>query len=97
VRYGDWKLNLLGKFSEKEQQNIQKSTYKSTQFSAHAELYDLRSDPGETTDIADKHPEIVDKILKLAEQQKSLLGEYTEKGPEVRKTIVIESPTTIIK
>jgi len=97
VRYGDWKLNLLGQFSEEEQQNIQKSAYKMTKFASQLELYNLNTDPGETNNIANEHPDVVDMILKLAEKEKTALGEYTNKGLEVRKTILIDSPETLIK
>jgi len=97
VRYGDWKLSLLGQFSESEQQNILKSTYKSTKFSDQIELYNLRSDPGETINVAETHPEIVDQLWKLVEKEKNALGEWTNKGPEVRKTISVQSPKSLIK
>ncbi len=97
VRYGDWKLSLLGQFSEREQQNILKSTYRSTQFSDQIELYNLRSDPGETTNVADKNPEIIAQLQKMAEKEINALGEWTHKGPEVRKTIIIDSPKPLIK
>jgi len=97
VRYGDWKLNLLGQFSESEQQNILKSTYKSTKFSEQIELYNLRSDPGETRNLADKNPEIVAQLLKMVEHQKKALGQWTNRGPEVRKTISVESPKALIE
>ena len=29
----------------------------------NGELYDLKADPGETTDVADSHPEIVTRML----------------------------------
>jgi arylsulfatase A-like enzyme len=96
VRLGDWKLVLLGTFSESEQQNILKGARK-TQFSDQIELYNLRSDPGETTNIADKNPEIVETLLKLVEKQKKALGEWTDQGPEVRKTIFIDSPKPLIR
>lgn len=97
VRFGDWKLSLLGQFTEEEQQNILKSTYKSTQFTDHIELYDLRKDPRETSNIADKNPEIVTQLLEMVEKEKNALGEWTNKGPEVRKTILIDSPKALIK
>ncbi len=97
VRYGDWKLNLLGRFSKEEQQNILKSTYGQTVFPDNIELYNLRSDPCEKTNVADKNYEIVTQIQKLAEKEISALGEWTNKGPEVRKTIYIDSPETLLK
>ena len=33
------------------------------------ELYDLESDPGETTNIAAEHPEIVSKIKTIMEEE----------------------------
>jgi len=97
VRYGDWKLNLLGQFSKTEQQNIMKSTYGIVRFSDYIELYNLRDDPGEMNDVSKKYPEIVKEILEMAEKEKSALGEWTNKGPEVRKTISIESPKLLLK
>jgi arylsulfatase A-like enzyme len=97
VRYGDWKVNLLGRFSEEEQLEIMKSTYRSTRFSDHIELYNLREDPGETNDVSEKYPDMVALILKLAEEERIALGEYTRHGPEVRKTISVESPVTLIE
>ncbi len=98
VRYGDWKLSLLSQFSKEAQQNIMKSTYNVTHlFPDHLELYNLSEDPGEMNDVSEKHPEIVAEILKLAEKEKSALGEYHNKGPEVRKTIYVESPKALIR
>lgn len=97
VRYGDWKLNLLNSFSEQDKQNIQKSTYKNVQFSDRPELYNLKNDPGEKNDVSTEHPEVVDKILKMAEKEKAALGEYTNQGPEVRKTVYVESPKGLIQ
>jgi hypothetical protein len=90
-------VNLLGRFTEEEQLEIMNSTYRSTRFSEHIELYNLREDPGETNDVSEKNPEMVALILKLAEAEKTALGEYARKGPEVRKTLSNESPVTLIE
>jgi arylsulfatase A-like enzyme len=97
VRYGDWKVSLLGGYSEEQQQEILNSTYRSALFSDHIELYNLREDPGESNDVSEEHPEMVSLILKLAEEEINALGEYSRQGPEVRKTILIESPVTLIE
>ena len=59
VRVGDWKYlrqNLnLGKKAKK--------------LPSAPELYDLATDPGETTDVAAKHPEIVAKLRAIAERE----------------------------
>ena len=97
VRYGDWKLNILAEVTEEERENIRKSSYGSVQATDGIELYDLRKDPGESTNVADQNPEIVSQLLELAENEKSALGEWTSKGPEVRKTIWVESPVPLVK
>ena len=97
VRYGDWKLSLLGQFTEEEQQNIKKSTYGIEPFTDRVELFNLRDDPREEQDVSDKHPDIVAKIMKMAEEEKNALGQWNDKGPEVRKTIYVESPVPLIK
>lgn len=97
IRYGDWKLSLRGQFSQEEQQNIKGSTYRINQFLDHNELYNLRDDPGEQMDISEKHPDMVKKLLGLAEKEKLALGEFTISGPEVRKTLVIKSPVPLIR
>ncbi len=38
-------------------------------------LFDLDTDPGETTDVSDKHPEIVKRLAELAETYRSELGD----------------------
>lgn len=42
-------------------------------------LYDLRADVGETNDVADAHPEVVARLLKLAEQAREDLGDTLTK------------------
>ena len=56
------------------------------------ELYDLASDPGETSDIAARHPDIVKQLLAVAEQARVDLGDsLTERqGRGVRPSGVIE-------
>jgi arylsulfatase len=46
----------------------------------------LRSDPGETTDVAAQHPEIVKKLSGLAEAMRAELGDELtgRKGAHVR-------------
>jgi arylsulfatase len=47
--------------------------YQSTK--AGLELYDLRHDVGETRNLATQHPEIVDRLLRLAEMARDDLGD----------------------
>jgi arylsulfatase A len=43
------------------------------------ELYDLRSDPAETTNVAGEHPEIVQRLLGFAEEARADLGDAVTK------------------
>ena len=54
VRYKDWKLVLAGEHRT--------GNFESPQ------LYNLKNDIGETTNVADSHPNVVDEILTLANQ-----------------------------
>jgi hypothetical protein len=38
-------------------------------------LYDLDNDPAETTDVAAEHPEVVERLLVLAEDARAELGD----------------------
>jgi arylsulfatase A len=96
VRYGDWKLNLLGSFSDHERENIIKSTYNLTQFPPKIELYNLKEDPSESKDLAEAYPEIIEQLMDLAQQQKKELGQYDQYGPGVRRTIQVESPAFLL-
>ena len=97
VRFGDWKLNLLGQFDAGIQENILESTYKIVEFPEKIVLYNLRSDPREDTDVSDQYPQIVRQLLELVRAQKAALGEFTNKGPEVRETMMVESAEVLIK
>jgi arylsulfatase A len=97
VRYGEWKVNMLAQFSEEQRADIMKSTYNNTRFPDRIELYNLNSDPGELKDVSDGNPEVVRKLMGMAEKQRSELGEYTNKGPEVRKTLSVETPEYLVR
>ncbi|WP_435010727.1 sulfatase family protein [Tundrisphaera lichenicola] len=43
------------------------------------ELYDLQADLGESTDVAKEHPEVVEKLLDIAEKARDDLGDSIEK------------------
>lgn len=60
VRAGDWKL---------VRQNLNPGSRLQNPPAPTTELYDLAKDPGETTDVAAQHPDIVQKLLALAGRQ----------------------------
>jgi arylsulfatase A len=45
------------------------------------ELYDLVSDPGETTDVAGREPEVVTRLLSLADRAREDLGDSLRQQP----------------
>ena len=49
-------------------------------------LFDLRADPGEDRDVKEMHPEIVERLTKIADQYRKELGDAltNQKGSEVR-------------
>jgi len=50
-----------------------------------AALYDLANDIGEAKNVADKHPDIVKQLNKLADDARADLGDKGIKGANVRK------------
>jgi arylsulfatase A-like enzyme len=54
------------------------------QASTGLELYDLEKDIGETTDVADRYPQVVAHLQALAEQAREDLGDMEREGTGVR-------------
>lgn len=49
-------------------------------------LFHLGNDRGETTDVAAANPEVVEELLKLADEARSELGEFMQRGSGQRAT-----------
>ena len=49
-------------------------------------LYNLRTDPGESQDVAEENPEVVGQLQRLAEEMRKELGEYMQPGKGQRPT-----------
>jgi arylsulfatase len=60
VRMGDWKLVRQHLNPGPKQKNPRPAT---------TELYDLKNDPSEKSDVAARHPEIVEKLSAMAREQ----------------------------
>lgn len=90
IRKGDWKIHL----PRSPQQIPFWQGGKGITTLDEPLLYDLKSDPGESKNVADEHPEIVTELTKLAEQTREQLGEYGQRGDAQRATgsIYPESP-----
>ncbi len=77
VRMGRWKLHFPHEYRTLGGQpggaGGKPAPYKTAKIGLS--LFDLQTDPGETTNLADKHPDIVAKIQALADQMRAELGD----------------------
>jgi arylsulfatase A len=97
VRSGPWKLmlphtyrSLQGRAGGRDGVPARYDAVKITQ----PELYNLKDDIGEKTDVAEQHPEIVQRLLAFAEQARSELGDSltNRTGSGVREPGRVPSP-----
>ena len=58
-------------------------------------LYDLKSDVGETTDLKTDHPDVVKRLLSLADQARQDLGDGRRKGLNQRPAGYVVDPVTL--
>jgi arylsulfatase len=87
VRQGKWKLLL-----PRDEEPIGAAPFSRNTHIAPADrvgfaepfLVDLESDIGETTDVSDRHPDVVERLLALAESMRSDLGDYDRVGKNMR-------------
>ncbi len=81
LRSGDWKLMLP--HTSRTVGNQPKATggipVKYSALPVGLELYNLRSDPGETRNVAAEHPQILTRLLALAEDARQDLGDSLTK------------------
>ena len=59
-------------------------------------LYDLKSDKGETTDVAEANPDVVRALLNISQSTRLELGEFMKRGKAQRPTGSIFPEATII-
>ena len=69
VRIGDWKGIRQGMMPEAGKAKNKAKAQAGAAPNMHVQLYNLRSDPHETTDVSAQHPEIVAQIEKLMREQ----------------------------
>lgn len=87
VRQGKWKLHLprpanppwLGRFAKNN--HIAPADWQGFE---EPFLVDLEADPGESTSVADAHPEVVSGLLALAESARADLGDHDRVGENMR-------------
>jgi arylsulfatase/arylsulfatase A len=87
VRSGEWKLHFPHSYRTLEQGGGKdgKPT-KYSQKKIELSLFNLEQDPGETTDVAAKNPDVVERLKALAERAREDLGDSLQKrtGKNVR-------------
>ena len=89
VRSGKWKLHL-------PLQRINKSCWAIENKKRSSALYDLENDIGETLNVADEHPEIVRKLLNLAERARKDLGDKDRLGKNQRPAGIVAKAKPLV-
>ena len=84
VRAGQWKLHLPLKA---KWINFRGATRPSP-----AKLYDLNADVGEADNLADKHPDVVRRLLALAARARADLGDVGRQGTGQRPAGMVTNP-----
>jgi len=88
VRSGRWKLHLgLDPMLEKWGGN---PTGK-----CDAALYDLETDIAEKKNVIDEHPEVVEKLMKLAQKTRHDIGDYQLQGSGCRASGWVDKPAPL--
>ena len=89
VRSGPWKLAV----APQKEQTGKPEPKQTGPFTP--KLYNLDDDIGETTDVADKHPDVVQRLKEFVSQMDLDLG-ATGKGPGVRPPGRVETPRPLL-
>jgi len=79
VRSGKWKLHLPHRYFGFKEGSTNGYPGESEWKRIDLALFDLEQDPGETHDVAPDHPEVVKKLLLLAESMREDLGDAEKK------------------
>lgn len=59
-------------------------------------LFDISKDISESKNVASEYPQIVEKLLLIAEQARKKLGEYNIRGSKQRPTGTIFSDVLVV-
>lgn len=75
VRSGRWKLHFAHDYPHPDPPGADSKPGPLTKQKIDLALFDLESDIGETTNVADQHPDFVERLVKLAEAARDDLGD----------------------
>ena len=92
IRQGDWKLHLPRSPEQTPFWEGKKGLYDL----GNPTLFNLKTDPGESQNLASSNPEIVDQLLRLADDARNELGEYLRPGNAQRPTGSIYPSSPVI-
>jgi arylsulfatase A-like enzyme len=88
VRQGQWKLAVAPQIDAADRTTAEASK-------TNPRLYDLDNDIGETTNVADRHPEVVEKLKALAAKMNEEIGGQAPKSR--RPAGVASNPKTLYR
>jgi arylsulfatase A-like enzyme len=88
VRSGKWKLHLPFKIKKRNQQKAASN--------APLKLYDLEADIAEKNNVADQHPDVVKRLLALAEKARRDLGDVDREGTGQRPAGLVVTPKPLL-
>lgn len=84
VRSGKWKLHLP--------MEMKKTNWEESEGKTPLQLYDLKNDINEDHNVADEHPDIVRRLLALAEKMRKDIGDAGVKGENQRPAGWVKEP-----
>jgi arylsulfatase A len=85
IRSGRWKLHLP--------QKAKRAFAREDRDGNPTMLFDLSSDLKESIDVSDKHPEVVERLMALAERARAELGDLDREGVGLRPAGTVPNPT----
>jgi len=85
VRSGKWKLHLPLEFRSQ-------GCWDDPEPGSPLRLYDLENNIHEDDDVSDAHPEVVDRLLALAQQMREDIGDADVKGKNQRPAGRVNDP-----
>ena len=88
VRSGKWKLYLPFKIKRRNQ--------KKAVYNAPLKLYNLKADIAEKNNVADQHPDVVKRLLTLAEKARQDLGDVDREGTGQRPAGLVVTPKPLL-
>ncbi len=86
IRSGRWKLHFPHSYRTLAGRPGGRNGLPAKYSQAHIglSLFDLQTDIGETTNVADAHPDVVERLSKLAEAMRHELGDQNRPGTAIR-------------